>query len=128
MLYTHPGERVERGSCEPARPVQAICCEDDMPGQRPRFTAEYAGFAGPPGSPEGASKTGPPPSATGYAASWVTSRQRHRARTRIRRQQRGRRPGSRPDGATSMTLYPGPRLPARRSCLPAARPGPLMGG
>jgi NAD-dependent dihydropyrimidine dehydrogenase PreA subunit len=35
MFYTHPDERVERGSCEPARPVQAICCEDDMPGSGP---------------------------------------------------------------------------------------------
>ena len=32
-LCIHPGECVECGSCGPACPVEAIFCEDDVPGQ-----------------------------------------------------------------------------------------------
>jgi hypothetical protein len=74
MFYTHPGERVERGSCEPACPVEAICCEDDVPGQRAQFTAGNASFFGLLGAPGGASRTGPLPCGTGYVASCVTQR------------------------------------------------------
>ena len=74
MLYTHPGECVECGTCEPACPVEAIFCEDDVPEQWAQFTAQNAGFSGPPGSPAGASKTGPLPCDTDYVASRITSR------------------------------------------------------
>jgi len=72
-LYIHPDECVECGSCEPVCPVETIFYEDDVPGQWAQFTAENASFAGPLGSPGGASKTGPLPYDTGYAASCVTS-------------------------------------------------------
>ena len=39
MLCIHPGERVDRGGCEPVCPAGAIFCEDDMPGQWAQFTA-----------------------------------------------------------------------------------------
>ena len=35
MLYTHPDECKDCGTCEPACPVEAIFCEDDVPGQGP---------------------------------------------------------------------------------------------
>ena len=54
-----------------ACPVEAICCENDVPGQRAQFTAGNARFSGQPGSPGGAAKTGPLPSDTGYVASYV---------------------------------------------------------
>ena len=74
MLCTHPDECVECGSCEPVCPVEAIFCEDDVPEQRAQFTAGNASFFDPLGSPGGASKTGPLPYDTDYAASCVTSR------------------------------------------------------
>jgi NAD-dependent dihydropyrimidine dehydrogenase PreA subunit len=33
MLYTHPDECVECGTCEPVCPVEAIFYEDDVPEQ-----------------------------------------------------------------------------------------------
>jgi Fe-S-cluster-containing hydrogenase component 2 len=127
MLYIYTDEDVECGSCELACPVEVIFCEDGVPGQWARFTTENASLFDPLGSPAGASKTGLLASATDYVASCVTSRQRHGARTRVLRRRRGRRPGSRRDGAASMTPCPGPRLRARPSCLPAARPVPPRG-
>jgi len=74
MLYIHPDECVECGTCEPACPVEAIFCEDDVPGQWAQFTAENASFFDPLGSPGSASKTGPLPCDTDHGASCVTSR------------------------------------------------------
>ncbi len=55
-------------------PVEAIFCENDVPGRRARFTAGNARFSGPPGSPGGAARTGPLPDDTGYAAGYVAGR------------------------------------------------------
>jgi NAD-dependent dihydropyrimidine dehydrogenase PreA subunit len=74
MLHTHPGECVECGTCEPACPVEAIFCEDDVPEQWAQFTAENASFFDPLGSPGAASKTGPLPCDNDHGASCVTSR------------------------------------------------------
>ena len=73
MLYTHPDECADC-ACEPACPVEAIFCEDDVPEQRAQFTAENTSFFDPLGSPGGASRTRPLPYDTGYVASCVTSR------------------------------------------------------
>ena len=74
MLYIHPDECEECGTCEPACPVEAIFCEDDVPGQCAQFTAGNASFVDPLGSPGSASKTGPLPCDTDHGASCVTSR------------------------------------------------------
>jgi hypothetical protein len=74
MLYTHYGECVDRGACEPVRPAEAIFCEDDVPGQWAQFTGENAKFSGQLGSPGGAAKTGPLPDDTDHVPSYVTSR------------------------------------------------------
>jgi NAD-dependent dihydropyrimidine dehydrogenase PreA subunit len=74
MLCIDPGECVDRGACEPAYPVEAIFCEDDVPGQWAQFTAENAEFFDQLGSPGGAAKTGPPPYDTDYVANYVTGR------------------------------------------------------
>ena len=74
MPCIHPGECVDCGAREPVCPVEAISCEDDVPGQWAQFTAENARFSGQPGSPGGAPKTGPLPPDTGYVASYITSR------------------------------------------------------
>ncbi len=74
MLCIHPGQRVDCGARAPVRPVEAISCEDDVPGQWARFTAENATFSGQLGSPGGAAKTGPLPCDTGHAARYVTGR------------------------------------------------------
>jgi hypothetical protein len=52
-------------------PVEAIFCENDVPGQRVQFTVENARFSGQLGSPGGAAKTGPLPDDTDYVASYV---------------------------------------------------------
>jgi NAD-dependent dihydropyrimidine dehydrogenase PreA subunit len=57
MLCIHPGERAGCGACEPVCPVEAIFCEDDVPGQWAQFTAENTEFSGQLGSPGGAAKT-----------------------------------------------------------------------
>ena len=74
MLYIHPGDCTDCGACERVCPVEAIFCEDDVPEQWAQFMAEDASFFDPLGSPAGASKTGPLPYDTDYAASCVTSR------------------------------------------------------
>src|SRR6266851_5521267 len=56
MLCIHPGDGAGCGACGPACPAGAIFCEDDVPGQWARFTAENAKFSGQPGSPGGAAK------------------------------------------------------------------------
>ncbi len=55
-------------------PVEAICCENDVPSQRARFTAGNARFSGQLGSPGGAVTTGPLPDDTDYVASYVADR------------------------------------------------------
>ncbi len=71
----HPPRRVRRlRRCEPACPVGAIFCEDDVPEQWAQFTAGNATFFDQLGSPGGAAKTGPLPSDTDYVASYVTGR------------------------------------------------------
>jgi hypothetical protein len=55
-------------------PVEAIFCEDDVPGQWVQFTTENARFFDQLGSPGGAAKTGSLPYDTNYIASYVTSR------------------------------------------------------
>ena len=127
MLYIHIDEWAECGSGELACPMEVIFCEDGVPWQWARFTAEKASLFDPLGSPEGASKTGLLPSATDYVTSCVTGGS-------------GTMPGpgysgggaaagraARRDGPTSMTPCPGPRLRARPCCLPAARPVPPRG-
>src|SRR6266545_7438288 len=39
MLYTHSGECVDCSACEPVCPVEAIVCEDDVPGRGPSSPA-----------------------------------------------------------------------------------------
>jgi hypothetical protein len=55
-------------------PVEAIFCQDDVPGQWAQFTTENVRFSGQLGSPGGAAKTGPLPHDTGYLASSVAGR------------------------------------------------------
>ncbi len=71
-LCIHPRECVDCGACEPVCPVEAIVCEDDVPGQWAQLTAENAKFFGQLGSPGGAAKTGPLPDDTDSVASHVT--------------------------------------------------------
>jgi hypothetical protein len=74
MLYIHHGEGVDCGAGEPGCPVEAIVCEDDLPGQWAQFTAENAKFSGQLDSPGGAAQTGPLPDDTDHVASHVTGR------------------------------------------------------
>ena len=67
-------ECVDCGTCEPVCPVEAIFCEDDVPGQWAQFTTENVRFFEQLGSPGGASKTSPLPHDTGYLASYVAGR------------------------------------------------------
>jgi NAD-dependent dihydropyrimidine dehydrogenase PreA subunit len=67
------GDCVACSSRVSACPLEAILYEDDVPGQWAQFTVENASFSGPPGSPAGASRTGPLPCGTGHVASCVTS-------------------------------------------------------
>ena len=39
ILYIHPDECVDCGACEPVCPVEAIVCEDDVPGRGPSSPA-----------------------------------------------------------------------------------------
>src|SRR6266851_5599363 len=71
MLYIHPDECVDCGTCEPACPVEAIFYEDDVPDQWAQFTVENARFFNQLGSPGGAAKTGPLPYDTDRVASHV---------------------------------------------------------
>lgn len=70
MLCIHPGDC---GACERVCPVEAIFCDDNVPGQWARFTAENARLSGRLGSP-GAAKTGPLPYDTGRVASYAAGR------------------------------------------------------
>ena len=74
MLCIRSDERVDCGACEPVCLVEAIFCEDDVPGQWAQFTTENVRFSGQLGSPGGASKTGPLPYDADYLASSVTGR------------------------------------------------------
>jgi len=69
-----PGECAGCGACEPDCPVEAVFCEDDVPGRWAQFTAENARFFDQPGSPGGAAKTGPLPCDTDYVANYVAGR------------------------------------------------------
>ena len=73
MLHP-PGECAGCGTCEPACPVEAMFCEDDVPGRWAQFTTENVRFSGQLGSPGGASKTGPLPYDTDHLASHITGR------------------------------------------------------
>jgi hypothetical protein len=55
-------------------PVEAIFCEDGVPGQWAEFITENVRFFDQLGSPGGAAQTGPLPYDTNYIASYVTSR------------------------------------------------------
>ena len=74
MPCIHPGDRAGRRACERVCPVEAIFCDDDVPGRRARFTAENARLSGRLGSPGGAAKTGPLPYDTGRVAGYVAGR------------------------------------------------------
>jgi hypothetical protein len=54
--------------------VEAIFCDDDVPGQWAPFTAENARLSGRPGSPGGTAETGPLPYDTDRVASYVAGR------------------------------------------------------
>ena len=69
-----PDERVDCRACEPVCPVEAIFCEDDVPGQWAQFTTENVRFFEKLASPGGASKTGPLLYDTDSLASYVTGR------------------------------------------------------
>ena len=71
MFSIHPDECVGWGACEPVRAVEAIFCDDDVPGQWAQFTVENTKFFDQLGSPGGAAKTGPLPCDTDYVASYV---------------------------------------------------------
>ena len=51
MLCIRSDECVDCGACEPVCPVEAIFCEDDVPGQWAQFTTENVRFSGQLGSP-----------------------------------------------------------------------------
>jgi len=70
VLCIRSGERAGCDAGEPACPVEAICCEHDVPGQRAQFTTENVRFSGQLGSPAGASRAGP----LRYHTDHVTSR------------------------------------------------------
>jgi hypothetical protein len=74
MLYTHPGECVDSGACEPVCPPRRSSAKTTCPGQWAQFTGEKAKFFGQLGSPGGAAKTGPLPDDADHVASYVTSR------------------------------------------------------
>jgi ferredoxin len=74
MLYIHPGDCTDWGACERVCPVEAIFCDDNVPEQWARFTAENATLSGRLGSPSGAAKTGPLPYDTDRVASYVAGR------------------------------------------------------
>ncbi len=74
MLYIHPGDCADCADCEWVCPVEAIFCDDNVPEQWARFTAENARLSGRLGSPSGAAKTGPLPSDTDRVASYVAGR------------------------------------------------------
>ena len=54
--------------------MEAISCENDVPGQRAQVTAGNARFCGQLGSPGGAAKAGPLPDDTGSVASDAAGR------------------------------------------------------
>ena len=68
-----PGECVDCGGCEPVCQVEAICYEDDVPGQRARFTAGNATFFDQLGSPGRRRQTGPLPYDTEYVAGYIVT-------------------------------------------------------
>jgi ferredoxin len=74
MLYIHPGDCTDCGACERVCPVEAIFCDDNVPEQWARFTAENARLSGRLGSASGAAKTGPLPYDTDRVASYVAGR------------------------------------------------------
>jgi MinD superfamily P-loop ATPase len=76
MLYIHPSDCADCAACaacERVCPVEAIFCDDNVPEQWARFTAENARLSGRLGSP-GAAKTGPLPYDTDRVASYVAGR------------------------------------------------------
>lgn len=77
MLYIHPSDCADCADCadcERVCPVEAIFCDDNVPEQWARFTAENARLSGRLGSPSGAAKTGPLPDDTDRVASYVAGR------------------------------------------------------
>jgi hypothetical protein len=71
----HPPRRVRRlWRMRAVCPVEAIVCEDDVPGRGPSSPARTRSSPAQLGSPGGAAKTGPLPDDTNHVASHVTSR------------------------------------------------------
>jgi NAD-dependent dihydropyrimidine dehydrogenase PreA subunit len=131
MLSIRPDDCVGEGACEPVRAVEAIFCEDDVPGQWAQLTVGNAKFFDQLGSPGGAAKTGPLPYDTEYVANCVVEQQPvvswpgcGEAATRTltqrpipRQRKRPRRPPCEQDPARRLRAYAEP-CPAR-----AAQPG-----
>jgi NAD-dependent dihydropyrimidine dehydrogenase PreA subunit len=74
MLCIRPTSASTAAPASRCAPVEAIFCEDDVPGQWAQFTTENVRFSGQLGSPGGVSETGPLPHDTDYLASYVTGR------------------------------------------------------
>jgi NAD-dependent dihydropyrimidine dehydrogenase PreA subunit len=130
ILSIRPGDCADRGGCEPVRAVDAIFCEDDVPGQWAQLTVENAKFPDQVGSPGGAAKTGPLPCDTEHVANCVVEQQPvvswpgsggAAARTLTQRpiprqRKRPRRPSCEQDPARRLRAYAQP-------CARAAQPG-----
>jgi NAD-dependent dihydropyrimidine dehydrogenase PreA subunit len=75
MPCTHSGECADCGACEPVCPVEAIVCEDDVPGRGPSSPARTRSSSTSSARlPRRRPKTGPLPDDTDHVASYVTSR------------------------------------------------------
>jgi NAD-dependent dihydropyrimidine dehydrogenase PreA subunit len=130
MLSIRPDDCADRGGCEPVRAVEAIFCEDDVPGQWTQLTVENAKFPDQVGSPGGAAKTGPLPYDTEHVANCVVEQQPvvswpgsggAAARTLTQRpiprqRKRPRRPSCEHDPARRLRAYAQP-------CARAGQPG-----
>jgi NAD-dependent dihydropyrimidine dehydrogenase PreA subunit len=122
MLSIRPDDCAGPGGCEPVRAVEAIFCEDDVPGQWTQLTVENAKLFDQVGSPGGAAKTGPLPYDTEHASNCVVEQQPvlswpgsggAAARTLtqrpiLRQRKRPRRPSCEQDPASRLRAYAQP--------------------
>ena len=73
-VIAEPCTGVKDKACAGECPVEAIVCEDDVPGAWAQFTRREREVLRPARSPGGAAKTGPLPDDTDHVASDVTCR------------------------------------------------------